>query len=139
VATRRVFLTTLGAVSAAVAAGCGTDRVAGPPGTPVTGTFRAPLPAVGNTTNIAGAGAGGQGIAVTRTGTDTVVAVSRRCTHQGCTIALPATPGATLNCPCHGSRFTINGTVVQGPAQNPLQSYPAVIDNATDEVVVTVA
>ncbi len=79
---------------------------------------------------------GDQAIAVTRTGTGTVVAVSRTCTHQSCTVLLPERPGATLDCPCHGSRFTVQGQVVNGPAARALPGFPARIDGAT--VVVTV-
>ena len=79
---------------------------------------------------------GDQSIAVTRTGTSTVVAVSRTCTHQGCTVLLPGSPGATLDCPCHGSRFTVQGQVVNGPAARALPSYPARIEGAN--VIVSV-
>ncbi|MFN8032079.1 MAG: Rieske (2Fe-2S) protein [Mycobacterium sp.] len=41
-----------------------------------------------------------------------------RCTHAGC--VLPGVEGDTINCPCHGSRFALNGTVVRGPAMEPL-------------------
>jgi Rieske Fe-S protein len=41
-----------------------------------------------------------------------------RCTHAGC--ALPGVEGDTIICPCHGSRFALNGTVVRGPAMEPL-------------------
>ena len=44
-----------------------------------------------------------------------VVAFSAICTHQGCKVA-PA--GATLNCPCHGSRYdALTGKVLNGPAR----------------------
>ena len=44
------------------------------------------------------------------------------CTHEGCT---PAMPNAEriLECPCHGSAFKAqDGTVVAGPARDPLRA-----------------
>ena len=40
-------------------------------------------------------------------------------THAGCTVG--SVTGGTINCPCHGSRFSsTNGSVVNGPAASPL-------------------
>jgi nitrite reductase/ring-hydroxylating ferredoxin subunit len=44
-------------------------------------------------------------------------AVAAVCTHLGCIVA-PAADG--FACPCHGSRFSHEGRVVQGPAPSPL-------------------
>ncbi len=79
---------------------------------------------------------GNQPIAVTRTGASSVVAVSRTCTHEGCTVLLPERAGATLDCPCHGSRFTTQGAVINGPASRPLPTYPARIEGQS--VVISV-
>jgi len=41
------------------------------------------------------------------------------CTHAGCTVG--SVSGGTINCPCHGSTFSIStGAVVNGPATSPL-------------------
>jgi cytochrome b6-f complex iron-sulfur subunit len=51
------------------------------------------------------------------------LALSSICTHQGCTVGYD--PAANnIKCPCHGSAFTNTGSIVNGPAASPLQSYP---------------
>lgn len=56
-------------------------------------------------------------------------ALVSRCTHQGCVV--PPFDGNASVCPCHGSMFRIDGTVIPGsPAPTSLQRYPINFDGA---------
>jgi Rieske Fe-S protein len=46
-------------------------------------------------------------------------AVSMRCTHMGCLVRFNAAE-RSWDCPCHGSRFDVDGRVLEGPAVDPL-------------------
>src|SRR3954452_9621340 len=48
-------------------------------------------------------------------------AVSLRCTHLGCLLRFNSAE-RSWDCPCHGSRFDIDGNVLEGPAVEPLES-----------------
>jgi glycine/D-amino acid oxidase-like deaminating enzyme/nitrite reductase/ring-hydroxylating ferredoxin subunit len=48
-----------------------------------------------------------------------VHAVSLRCTHLGCLLRFNAAE-RSWDCPCHGSRFDVDGGVLEGPAVSPL-------------------
>ena len=52
----------------------------------------------------------------------TVHAVSLRCTHMGCLLRYNAAE-RSWDCPCHGSRFDVDGGVLEGPAVSPLTRY----------------
>jgi Rieske Fe-S protein len=44
---------------------------------------------------------------------------AQNCSHLGCSIALNK-DAQSFDCPCHGSRFHLDGSVLRGPASNPL-------------------
>ena len=47
-------------------------------------------------------------------------AVSLRCTHLGCLVRWNGAE-RSWDCPCHGSRFDVDGSVLEGPAVKPLE------------------
>jgi cytochrome b6-f complex iron-sulfur subunit len=75
----------------------------------------------------------GGALAVIRSTATTATALDAICTHAGCTVAYS---GSDLSCPCHGSRFALNGAVTNGPASSPLAIYSATV--STTGITVTV-
>ena len=56
------------------------------------------------------------------------LALSRKCTHLGCTVPWVAEKN-TFICPCHSSAFNIKGEVVSPPAPRPLDQFAVFIEN----------
>ena len=56
------------------------------------------------------------------------LALSRQCTHLGCTVPWLEKEQAFV-CPCHASSFDMTGNVVNPPAPRALDLYPIVIEN----------
>jgi Rieske Fe-S protein len=61
-------------------------------------------------------------IVVTQPSAGVFKGLSAICTHAGCTVSEVA--GPTIKCPCHGSRFNLDGSVARGPASAPLPAEP---------------
>ena len=69
------------------------------------------------------------GVVVTQPERGTFRAFSAACTHQGCLVQ-SVTDGQIV-CPCHASHFAIDdGSVVSGPAPEPLPALPVSQDGA---------
>ena len=56
------------------------------------------------------------------------LALSRKCTHLGCTVPWVAKENKFV-CPCHASAFDISGNVISPPAPRALDMYAVMIEN----------
>jgi Rieske Fe-S protein len=112
-------------------AAAGLDQaVLGQPasGRPASGQPSSPQPASGQPPSLAltsdvpvGGGKilADKKIVITQPRAGSFQAFTAVCTHQGCTVS--SVSGGTVNCPCHGSKFSItSGSVVAGPAPSAL-------------------
>jgi Rieske Fe-S protein len=70
-------------------------------------------------------------IYVRRTAAGGLVALLASCTHNGCQ---PSPAAGRLVCPCHGSEFSLEGDVLQGPADRPLTRYEVTEANGSVQV-----
>jgi len=50
-----------------------------------------------------------------------VAVLAQNCSHLGCSVSFNQ-DAKTFDCPCHGSRFHLDGTVLHGPAAYPLSN-----------------
>jgi Rieske Fe-S protein len=143
--TRRGLLAGAGALgTSALLAACGTGKT----GT-TSGAGTGPEPPAGSAkpgTGDTGGGSNGGGAALAATADvpvgggvikDALVitqpkegefkAFSNVCTHQQCKVTKIA--NGTINCPCHGSKFSIeDGSPKSGPAQKPLAETKVKVD-----------
>jgi Rieske Fe-S protein len=144
--SRRAVLTgAAGVGAAAVLAACGGDEEP-TPGTPGGGQTETPaspgpVPTTGGDPGGAGGGiaktsdipeGGGkifadQGVVITQPKADDFKAFTSTCTHMQCQVA--SVEGGTINCTCHGSKFSIeDGSVSNGPATQPLAAKDISVD-----------
>jgi Rieske Fe-S protein len=61
------------------------------------------------------------------TGEGKYAAMSNICPHRKCRVEVKNRE--LIQCPCHGSTYTIDGTYVRGPSNKSLAQYRAVADN----------
>ena len=63
----------------------------------------------------------------------TFLAVRTICSHKGCDVELE---GDKFVCPCHGSEYTLEGKVTEGPAKKDLKTFETIFDS--DKGTVTI-
>lgn len=140
--SRRTVLAGLGTAAAATAlAACSSGS--GGSGTNTSGSTPAPNATGGGTSTGASSLAsigdipvgGGkifeqQQVVVTQPTQGQMKCFSAVCTHMGCIVH--DVTGGTINCACHGSKYSINdGSVVNGPAPKPLAAEQITVSNGT--------
>jgi len=81
---------------------------------------------------------GGRRVAAARDLTGELHVVSPRCTHLGCLVNFNE-GDRTWDCPCHGSRFAIDGKVLYGPATDDLRQLALTPEEAAGEKPVPAA
>ena len=150
--SRRALLAGAGVTCAAVLAGCSTSDANNGGSTPATGgaasSAAGSAPTTGGsaaTASSAAAGAlaatsqvpdgggkiiDGVNIVITQPETGSFRAFTAICTHQGCIVS--SVSNGTINCPCHGSKYSIkDGSVVHGPAPSPLAAIAIKVEGTS--------
>ncbi|WP_233533226.1 Rieske (2Fe-2S) protein [Antrihabitans sp. YC2-6] len=133
--SRRTAIGAVVAGTAAVAAGsallgnavasASPGSGAGPGVTPVRATISAANVPVGGGTVLGD-------VVVTQPSSGDFRGFSSVCPHFGC--AVSDVSGGTINCPCHGSKFGLDGSVLVGPATAPLAPRSVTVEG--DSVIV---
>jgi len=137
--SRRVLLAGAGVTCAAVLAGCTTNDAGNGGSTPAasdtaTSAASAPAAAALAATSQVPDGGGkiidGINIVITQPQSGSFKAFSAICTHQGCIVN--SVSNGTIDCPCHGSKFSIkDGSVVNGPATKPLPAIAIKVEGTS--------
>jgi nitrite reductase/ring-hydroxylating ferredoxin subunit len=117
--SRRALLAGAGVTCAAMLAGCTTQNASNGGFTPAASGAATALAATSQVPDGGGKIIDSERIVITQPQSGSFKAFSAICTHAGCFVNNVS--NGTINCPCHGSRFSItDGSVVQGPATRPL-------------------
>ena len=74
----------------------------------------------------------GQKVAAFRDDSGVLHSISPTCTHLGCLVSFN-TAERSWDCPCHGSRFDVDGNVLHGPAIKNLAVMEPAQESPTDE------
>ena len=78
----------------------------------------------------------GYSLLVVRQSASTYITLLMVCPHQNCGGTSMIQSQGNILCTCHGSTFSMNGTVMMGPAQTNLVTYSTVYDPTTKKVTV---
>ncbi|HEX4396071.1 MAG TPA: Rieske (2Fe-2S) protein [Trebonia sp.] len=137
---RRALLAGAGVTCAAMLAGCSTHDAGNGGSTPAAAgaatsaaSSAPPAGALATTSEIPDGGGkiiDGVNIVITQPQSGSFRAFTAICTHQGCIVN--SVSHGTINCPCHGSKYSIkDGSVVRGPAPSPLAAVAIKVEGTS--------
>jgi len=63
-----------------------------------------------------------------------IYALDDRCSHRGCSLHEGTLTDDVLTCPCHGSTFGLDGSLLKGPATSPQPAFEARARDGTIEI-----
>lgn len=61
-------------------------------------------------------------------------ALANRCSHRGCSLHEGRIEHETIICPCHGSTFRLDGSIVTGPATSPQPTFQIRVDDGIIQI-----
>jgi Rieske Fe-S protein len=119
--------------SSAAAAGTASAASSGPASSGSGAGSPAPANLLATTAQVPEGGGkiiSGKNVVITQPAAGSFKAFTAVCTHQGCIVSTVA--GGTIDCPCHGSKFSIkDGSVVNGPAASPLAAVAITVQGTS--------
>lgn len=127
--SRRKFLKSLGALATVAAVGVSREALAKKVAFKLAKIEALRKPRGGAVLKIKG-----REILFIRDGETTIHALIPKCRHKACDVNYNA-KDHRIDCKCHGSRYTVAGKVLNGPATEPLATLPAIIKKG--RVIVT--
>lgn len=133
---RREFLakSAMFAAAAAALSACGIVDSTSPQLTESVDITVSDYAALNNVGGIALVTAGGERLAIVRTGASSYVALSRVCPHQGSTVN---TSGSGFRCPEHGATFNSTGTWTGGERTSNMHAYSTSFNASTGVLTVS--
>lgn len=124
-ARRRLLAGGVGAAGIALLAGCGEEEAA-PGSGQATGTDLGPASSIEIGSGVVFTA---EKVVVTQPTKGEFRAFDTTCTHAGCPVAAVT---STINCPCHGSQFSLeDGSAVTGPATEPLTPKAVAVEDGS--------
>jgi len=76
----------------------------------------------------------GRDLLFIRESEDVVRVLDPTCTHKKCTVEYNMERKRII-CPCHSSNFSLDGKVLNGPAEKPLQAFEANLDPEKTRII----